>query len=89
MLTKNSVVLFNQTFEVIWYRHQIDLIKIELEQTKLLVSWQKPPQGKYIGEDQDLPKQIRFASEERSQLVEATIKEILQVREFDESTLNL
>jgi vacuolar protein sorting-associated protein 13A/C len=66
MLTKNSVVLFNQTFEVIWYRHQIDLIRVELEQAKLLVSWQKPPQGKFIGEDQDLPKQIRFASEERS-----------------------
>ena len=88
MLTKNSVVLFNQTFEVIWYRNQIDLISVELEQSKLLVSWQKPPQGKYIGEDQDLPKQIRFASEERSSLVDATIKEILQVREFDESTLN-
>ena len=47
MLTKSSIVLFNQTFEVLWYRQQIDLISVELQERRLLVTWRRPPYGKF------------------------------------------
>jgi len=88
MLTKNSIVLFSQTFDVIWMREQQDLLSpVELvEEARLAVVWRVPPNGRWQGEDEAVPRTLFFASADRAIKVDNTIKEIVQVRAYERST---
>ena len=68
-------------------REQIDLDAVGLvEESRLAVTWNVPPQGRWQGEDKDVPRTIRFASADRAIKVDKTFQEIAQLREYDDST---